>query len=175
MCEITGLLEKICGPNAAGISAIALFNKKEITTLPAPDVDTGIATTAIVMAATKKGFEIPITEESADFEEPLDGDVDAQTIKPMLKFAVAGRVPATVAKVQKMIGGKYIAVITYLDGTRHIVGTLVTPLRLRKADFKAGVYGSNTRKGFEFELGCSSAIYSYQYTGVYDTTIVNFT
>ena len=172
MCGITGLLEKICGPNPAGYSAIALFNKTDITTLPAPVGVTGIATADIVMVATKKGFEIPFTEETGEFDEPLDGEVDAQTVKTMIKFGVAGRTAATVAKIQQMIGGRYVAVITFQDGTKVIVGSLVTPLRLKKADFKSGAYGSTARKGFEFELGCASAIYAYQYGGVYDDTIV---
>jgi hypothetical protein len=171
LCGITGLLSKICGTNAAGYSKIALFNIGDIDVLPAPDAVTGIAATNIVMNTDKKGFEIPFTEESGEFDEPLDGDVDAQTIKPMIKFGLAGRVAATVARIQKMIGGRYIAIITFLDGTKVIVGTKVTPLRLKKADFKSGAYGSNTRKGFEFEMSASSAIYAYEYTGAYDTIV----
>jgi hypothetical protein len=172
LCGIVGLLEKVCGPNPAGYSQLALFNKNDIDVLPAPDAETGIATANITMKANKKGFEIPFTEETGSFKEPLDGEVDAQTVKPMVGFTLAGRKAATVARIQKMIGGKYIAVITFLDGQRVIVGSKVTPLRLTKANFDSGSYGSTTRKGFEFELTASSAIYAYDYTGLYDNTII---
>lgn len=172
LCGITALLSKICGTNPAGYAKLALFNVSDIETVPAPDALSGIAADPIVMKDGKKGYEIPFTEETGDFEEPLDGDIDAQTVKPMIKFTLAGRVAATVATIQKMIGGRYIAVITFLDGTRVIVGSKVTPLRLKKADFKSGTYGSNTRKGFEFELTSASAIYAYQYNNAaYDAIV----
>ena len=157
LCGITALLAKICGANPAGYSKIALFNISDIDVLPAADAVTGIAATDITMKATKKGFEIPFTEETGEFDEPLDGEIDAQTIKPMIKFTLAGRIATTVAIIQKMIGGRYIAIITFLDGKKIIVGSINTPLRLKKADFKSGAYGSNTRKGFEFEMMASSA------------------
>lgn len=171
MCEITGLLEKVCGTNPAGYAEIALFNKKDIDSIPAAAALTGIITGDIVMKATKKGFAIPFTEETGEFDETLDGDVDAQTVKPMVKFTVTGRKAATIKQVQGMVGGRYLAIITFLDGQRVLVGSMVTPLRLRKADFKSGAYGSNTRKGLEFELGASSAIYAQEYTGAYDTIV----
>jgi hypothetical protein len=172
MCGITALMEKICGANPAGYASLAIFNKNDVDVIPAADPITLTVADPILMKSGKKGFEIPFTEETGEFDEPLDGDVDAQTIKPMVKFTVAGRKPTTVAQIQKMIGGRYIIVITFLDGQRIIIGSKVTPLRLKKADFKSGQYGSNTRKGFEFELSCASAVYAATYTNAaYDAIV----
>lgn len=172
MCGITAVFNKVCGANSGGISTIAIAQLSDIATIPSATANIHTVATDITMVATKKFWGIDFTEETAEANDPLEGDVDAQFVKPTIMFTVAGQVPATVANVQNMLGGRYVAIVTYLDGTRRVFGSKATPLRLMKAGGKSGKYGANDRKGYEFELSCASNVFPFFYTGAY-TTIVD--
>lgn len=168
MCVLTGTLPKSCGMNPQGVSEIVLFNRSEITSIGTINATTQTITVAIAMAMGKKGFAIQFTEESAEANDALGGEVDANHVNHTVMMSVAGQKPEMVARMQQMVGGRFIALVKYLNGDVRLFGTMATPLRLKKADGKSGKYGSNDMRGYAFELSCSGSVFPPFYPFVYD-------
>lgn len=169
MCSLTGTLPKVCGANPQGVSEIILFNRRDIVSVGTIDATTHTMTTGLTLVEGKKGHAIELTEETAEANDPLQGDVDAQHILHQVLMSVAGQKPQLVARVQGMLGGRFLALVRFVNGDVRLYGTLTTPLRLRKADGKSGKYGSNDMRGYSFELSAACAIYPLYYAHEYDT------
>lgn len=171
MCELTAEITKICGPNPPGIVEVVLNNIKDVTTIPPiDDIPNHTISTDIVLSA--KFFKVGYTEETGMFDEELVGETDAQSVKKTLPITIPGISPSNVAIIDEMVGGRYVAIVTYVNGDRRIVGNKTNPLRLSKVAAKSGKFGSNDRKGVEMELNTSDFEFSPFYTGVYDATII---
>ena len=170
MCNLSGTLPKQCGANPQGVSEIILFNRKDVQSIGVIDADTQtISTGGITLATDKKGYAIEFTEETAEANDGLTGDTDAQQILHQIMMSVAGQKPVMVARLQQMIGGRFLALVRYVNGDVRLYGTLFSPLRLRKGEGKSGKYGSNDMRGYALELSASCGIFPPYYTVPYDT------
>jgi hypothetical protein len=168
MCNLTGTLPKSCGTNPQGVTEIILLNRLDVLSVGTMNADTQTITVAISLVATKKGYAIQFTEETAEAHDSLAGDVDANHIMQQLLFSVAGQKSVLVARVQQMVGGRFLALVRFANGDVRLFGTLAAPLRLKKAEGKSGKYGSNDMRGYAFELSCSAAIFPPYYPFAYD-------
>lgn len=167
MCDITGAITAVCGANPAGIKRIWIAAAARVATIATAVVATHTVSTAITMTipATDRFWSIGHIFELGENNEGLTGDVGFQAVSRMLKFSIPSLIEGNVAKLQGMIGGEFIAIIQYVDNKYRIIGDKTSPLRLLKADFTSGKYGSTDKRGFTVELASSGGAYSYFYTG----------
>lgn len=172
MCDITDTIDAPCGANPGGIAKVYIAAVGSVDVIPAATTATHSIDTDITMIATKKFHRVDNTAEVGEYNEALTGEIDAQFLNRVLTLTVPGMNQDNVAKFQGMLGGKFIAIVVYVDGQKRVIGDKTNPLKLRKSDHASGKAGGTDRRGHTFELYSPGANYAYFYTPAL-TTIVN--
>lgn len=173
LCTLAAAITTPCGPNPAGIAKIWLTAANNVQTLPAITAATHEYTGDIIMVAGQWFFGISFLETTARFKEGITGPFGGQSIGLEIEFTIAGNEGAKRSAINGMLGGRYIAIVQYVDGRYGVLGNKTTPVRLEKADYDTGVQEGNDVNGFKMVLKGSQAQYAPFWSGSNAPAILN--
>jgi hypothetical protein len=173
MCNIAAAITTPCGPNPAGIAKMWLTAVGNVQSLPAVTAATHQYDGDIIMVAGQWFYGVSFLETTARFKENITGPVGGQSISLVLEITVAGNEGSKRSTINGMLGGRYIAVVQYVDGRYAVLGSKTTPVRLEKADYDTGVQEGNDINGFKLELKGSQAQYAPFWSGSNAPAILN--
>lgn len=118
---------------------------------------------------TGKNFiKIYTTEDKGEYDFNGQGEMDGNTLKPVLKFFYPGAETAAFAFAAKSQNQKFIWMVPLGDGTVVQLGTAQFPASV-KCQWKSATNSSGVR-GMEVEVTCAVAKVINKYTGVISYT-----
>jgi hypothetical protein len=156
------------GPIPGGNVNLYLAEADEVATIP-DDTDGVISTDITLEAAATIGFKkFEFAPGTCRLSHPSVGEDGAGSFDTLIDVIIDGDDGARLNLFEKMINGRFIAIVDAASNNIKVAGTKRAPLICRQINYDSGADNPD-RNAFTFQFKSRQGHLSKQYTGVVPT------